>query len=327
MTASPISLSKFNALWFENQAALNWNCLFVTPGWLQTVVHHLGVQGDPLILTVRNERQLIGVVPLAVNGNRAHFLGSADVCDYQDIIAVPGQETAVMQALVDYLRPTDIQSLDLETVRPDAALYKGIQPLADSGQVKVTQSHGDVTFETPLPALWDGYLQQLNGKQRHEVRRKLRRLEANGPFNFRLAGTGRALQSDIAVFMRLFQMNREDKAVFMNDTMSAYFSDLINMLSAHDMLRLYFLELAGDPAATVLCFDFDGVRYLYNSGYDSRYHALSVGIISKVFSIRAGIEAGCRHYDFLKGDEIYKKRIGGRQVQLYRLKIEWSSAS
>lgn len=287
------------------------------------MVRHLGPGGDPLILTVRNDRQLIGIVPLAVRGNRAYFLGSAEVCDYQDIVAAPGQEAAVMRGLVDYLRRVGIQGLDLETLRPDASLCIGLQPLADSGHVKVTQSNCDVTFETALPGSWESYLQQLSGKQRHEVRRKLRRLEAGGPYTFRLAGTGHAFESDIADFLQLFQMNREDKANFMDDAMSVYFSDLMKTMAGQDLLRLYFLDLAGEPAAAVLCFDYGGVRYLYNSGYDARHHNLSVGILSKVFSIRAGIDGGCRRYDFLKGAETYKKRIGGREVALYRCEIEW----
>jgi CelD/BcsL family acetyltransferase involved in cellulose biosynthesis len=316
-------MEAFHTIWRQDQTALNWNCLFVTPVWLQTVMRHLGTRGDPLILGFFSSGRPIGVVPLSINGKRAQFLGRADVCDYQDIIAVPGQEAAVMRGLTDYLRQTDIHFLDLQTLRPDAALYKGIEPLAASGRVKFTRSRCDVTFETPLPASWDDYLMLLNGKQRHEVRRKMRRLDDDGPFKFRLSDPAKAPGSDIEAFLRLFQMNREDKADFMDGAMSAYFSDLMNSLAGHDILRLYFLELAAGPAAAVLCFDFGGVRYLYNNAYDARYNDLSVGILSKVFSIRAGIETGCRHYDFLKGAETYKKHIGGQQVQLHRCLIEW----
>jgi CelD/BcsL family acetyltransferase involved in cellulose biosynthesis len=323
LTVSPISLNAFQELWIDNQTSLNWNCLFVTPGWLQSVFRHLGAPGDPLILAVHNNGQLIGIVPLAACGDRAQFLGNADVCDYQDIVCSPGQESAVVRGLFDYLNRMGIHSLELETLRPDAAIVKGLEPWVDSGLVHVSKSPIDVTFETLLPESWDGYLQQLNGKQRHEVRRKVRRLEADGPYGYRLAQNGPALQSDIATFLNLFQMNRKDKADFMDDAMSAYFSDLMKTLSGHDLLRLYFLELSGDPAAAVFCVDYGGVRYLYNSAYHSRYNDLSVGILSKVFSIRAAIETGCRQYDFLKGAESYKKRIGGQQVQLFRWKITW----
>jgi CelD/BcsL family acetyltransferase involved in cellulose biosynthesis len=108
----------------------------------------------------------------------------------------------------------------------------------------------------------------------------------------------------------------------MDDIMSAYFRELIRRLARQKILRLYFLEVRQRPAATVLCFDYNGTRYLYNNGYDAAYHDLSVGILSKIFSIREAIEVGCRKYDFLKGDEVYKKRIGGRAVPLYQYVAE-----
>jgi CelD/BcsL family acetyltransferase involved in cellulose biosynthesis len=313
----------YHGIWRESRTTLNWNCPFVTPGWLQTVVTHLGATGDPTILSVYRDKRLIGVVPLAICNQRAQFLGSSDVCDYQDIVSFPGEEKAVMHCLVDHLRQNGIKTLDLETIRPDASISKGITPLVASGTVEMIQNTVDVTFETPLPESWKDYLQnQLNGKQRHEVRRKVRRLEGGDPFVYRLAANGPGLQSDIATFLQLFQKNREDKADFMTAAMSAYFQDLMITLADLDQLRLYFLEIAKHPAAAVFCFDYDGVRYLYNSGYDARYHDLSVGILSKVFSISAGIEAGCRQYDFLKGAEAYKKRIGGQEVQLLRYRID-----
>jgi CelD/BcsL family acetyltransferase involved in cellulose biosynthesis len=177
----------------------------------------------------------------------------------------------------------------------------------------------EVTFEIALPPDWDAFLGQLDGKQRHEVRRKLRRLETHGPFAF---GPADGLAGAADGFVRLFRRNRSDKADFMNDTMVAYFRALITTLAQHGLLRLFFLQVAGEPAASVLCFDFDGVRYLYNSGYDYRFEPLSVGILSKVFSIRDAVAGDCRRYDFLKGAEIYKRRIGGQELPLHR--CQWN---
>jgi CelD/BcsL family acetyltransferase involved in cellulose biosynthesis len=260
---------------------------------------------------------------LAIRGRCAHFLGSADVCDYQDIVTVAGREADVVRGMVDYLGRNGIRRMDLETVRPDASVVRGLDLLAASGAASIARSTCDVTFETVLPTSWEGYLGQLSGKQRHEVRRKIRRLETGSPYRYRKAGTGAAFRADIETFLTLFRMNRSDKAAFMNDGMAAYFEVLMNTLADHDLLRLFMLELDGRPASAVLCFDFNGVRYLYNSAYDDRFQAFSVGILSKVFSISEAIDSGCRRYDFLKGAETYKKRIGGGQVDLYRYTVEW----
>ena len=49
-----------------------------------------------------------------------------------------------------------------------------------------------------------------------------------------------------------------------------------------------------------------------------------MGILSKVFSIQDAIEAGCTRYDFLKGQEVYKGRIGGNPIDLHHYTIDLS---
>ncbi len=302
-------------------SGLVWNCLFVLPFWLQTVWQHLGCRGEPCILSVADGPHVIGIAPLSIEGHTARFLGNPDVCDYQDIVTVPGRETEVMTAVASHLKAQGVLRMDLKTLRPDAVALKALRALERQSDWVMELQPDEVTYEASLPSGWDDYLMQLNGKQRHEVRRKMRRLENSGAFAYRMADENDTLTHATDHFLRLFHMNRADKAEFMNESMSAYFSELIGALAAQQMLRLYFLEMAGKPAATVLCFDYNHVRYLYNSGYDAHYYDLSVGVLSKVLSIQAGIEAGCRRYDFLKGAETYKKHLGGHEVPLYRCLI------
>jgi CelD/BcsL family acetyltransferase involved in cellulose biosynthesis len=297
---------------------LDWNCLFVLPFWLQAVGRHLGSRGEPHIVSVHEGSQVIGIAPLSIENRTAYFLGDPEVCDYQDLIVVPGRETEVMAAVASHLQARGVQRLELQTLRPEAVVLNALRAMEPQISGKVTLEPEGVTYETALPVCWDDYLMQLNGKQRHEVRRKMRRLESQGAFAYKTAGEDESAQKAADHFLRLFQMNRADKAEFMNGAMAAYFRELIMAAARHRILRLHVLEVADNPAAAVLCFDYGRVRYLYNSAYDAHYHDLSVGIISKVLSVRAGIEAGCRRYDFLKGAETYKKHLGGSQVPLYR---------
>ncbi len=271
-----------------------------------------------MILTVTRGQEMTGIFPLCVDGQCGYFLGIPDVCDYQDAILAPGHEAGAMEQAVAYLSKIGIDRLDLQTLRPDAAILKALTALEDAGGIRITRQPADVTFETHLPETWDDYLMLLNGKQRHEVRRKLRRLEAHGAYNYRMTDSGSDLDRAVEQFLMLFHLNRKDKSKFMDDTMGGYFQALIKRLARHDLLRLCFLDVAGQPAAAVLCFDYNGTRYLYNSGYDAAFQDLSVGILSKVLSIRAAVQSGCHTYDFLKGAEVYKKRIGGKERPLFR---------
>lgn len=255
-----------------------------------------------------------------MDGHTAQFLGNHEVCDYQDVVSVPEKSVPAIEALLTHLSAEGVRQLDLRTLRPDAVVLDALKQLMPA-QIEEGLVQDDVTFEAPLPADWEAYLMQLNGKQRHEVRRKVRRLENHGPYAYRLAAEGDGVEGAAEDFIQLFRRNRTDKAHFMSDTMADYFRDLIRALAVEGVLRLYVLDVEKQPVSSVLCFDYNGTRYLYNSGYDEQFDALSVGVLSKIFSIKAGIEMGCRHYDFLKGAEVYKKRIGGTEVPLYRLRM------
>ncbi len=301
---------------------MDWHCLFVLPFWLQTVKRHLAASAVPHIVTVGDGPKPIGVVPLEIENDTARFIGPHSVCDYQDLIAAPGRQAEVMQAVLDHLRSQGVTRLDLRTLRPDALALEALERLAGQGRCELTLVEDEATYETDLPADWEGYLLHLSGKQRHEVRRKIRRLENHGPYCYRLASPDGDLSPATEAFLRLFRANRRDKRQFMQGPMEDYFRDLIRRLAEQRMLRLYFLEVDDKPVASVLCFDFNGTRYLYNSGYDDAYDELSVGVLSKVFCIRAGIESGCRKFDFLKGEETYKRRIGGSRIDLFRAMIQ-----
>ena len=108
----------------------------------------------------------------------------------------------------------------------------------------------------------------------------------------------------------------------MSDRMDAFFRSLAKAMATAGMMKLYFLEIEDTPVAGVICFDYQSTFYLYNNGFDDRYRSLSVGLLSKVLTIKDSILRGRLRYDFLKGDEQYKKRLGGTPVPLYRLTID-----
>ena len=175
-----------------------------------------------------------------------------------------------------------------------------------------------------LPVSWDGFLNILKGKERHEIRRKLRRLHEAADIKYRIAEDIREIRDGMDTFLRLFVSNRSDKAAFMNSRMVSFFRSLAESMAEVQILKLSFLELDGTPAAALMYFDYNSTVYLYNNGYDRRFRSLSVGLLSKVLSIKESIGRGRKKYDFLKGDEAYKYRLGGKAIPLYRCQIQIS---
>jgi CelD/BcsL family acetyltransferase involved in cellulose biosynthesis len=212
--------------------------------------------------------------------------------------------------------------LDLNTVRADSEGLTELTAAASGLGCEVSCTTEDVTFEVELPATWDEFLGKLSGKQRHEVRRKLRRMCEAAEVDFRLVEGLDDMNNEMETFLMLFGSNRSDKAAFMTGQMAAYFRSLAETTAKAGLLKLFFLDLDGKPAAAVMCFDHNSTIYLYNNGYDGRYGSLSVGVLSKVLSIKESILEGKDRYDFLKGAEKYKQHLGGVAVPLSRCRVK-----
>ncbi|HXX81118.1 MAG TPA: GNAT family N-acetyltransferase, partial [Thermodesulfovibrionales bacterium] len=123
------------------------------------------------------------------------------------------------------------------------------------------------------------------------------------------------------IFMVLFRSNRREKARFMTDAKESFFRSLAMGMAEAGLLRLFLLYLDNVPAAAALCFDYQSTVYLYNNGYDRRFSNLSVGLLTNVFSIHEGIIRKRGRYNFLRGSERYKQRLGGHPLKLLRCEV------
>ena len=304
--------------WREQRSNLNWQCLFVIPAWLTVWWNVFRPESEQCLLSVSEGSELIGVAPLMVNGRTAQLMGSPDVCDCLDLIVAPGKEQLFCRALLDHLRAQGISTLELGPVRPDSTVYTHVIGAAKTFSREVICTPEDVVLQLSLPETWDAFLNMLAAKERHEIRRKLRRLEEAGRIDYHAAEDITAVRSELDTFLSLFRQNRSDKAAFMTGKMESFFRSVAEELAGADILKLFFLTLNDEPAAAVMCFDYQETRYLYNNGYNERFSQFSVGLLSKVLNIKESIERGSRKYDFLKGAEVYKHRLGGEPIPLYR---------
>ena len=301
---------------------LQWPSVFVLPPWLQTWWKIFGAETEMLLRAVRRNDNIIGIAPLMRKKETAYFLGSTDVCDYMDFIVTPGMETEFFSELIDNLKNNGIKELDLAHVRPDSAVLKFLQPVADSKGHTATVTPEEISLETDLPADWDEYLASLTGKQRHEVRRKIRRLYEAGSVDYHFTEDDEPVSGYIDTFLGMFTESRQDKADFLTEQMDRFFRLLTANMSEAGLLKFGILKLNNKPIACIMCFDYNGCIYLYNSGYDPEYNYLSAGLLSKVMSIQDSIQRGKKRYDFLKGSEPYKYHLGGREVVLSKCLID-----
>lgn len=300
---------------------LRWSSIFILPPWLETWWQEFGSDFDLYLLSIHQENQVIGIAPLKIKGETASIVGSSDVSDYVDFITLLGQEQAFFYCLLKFLWDKDISCLDIKHVHPDSSIYRFLINEAKKLHCEVHCKEDDVSLELDLPTSWNDYLSSLSGKQRHEVRRKIRRLQEAGSVNYRTIKESDKIPQFINTFFWMFSKSREDKERFLTTSREAFFRSMANKMSKEGLLELGLLELNDKPVSVILTFSYQNKIYLYNSGYDPKYQHLSVGILLKIFSIKNSIEKNKTTFDFLKGNETYKYRLGAREVPLYHCQI------
>jgi len=306
--------------WEELLAASTSFHVFFTPQWQGAWWQVFGDDSELMLLAGSEDGKITGIIPLRRRGETISFIGSSDVCDYMDFVIHPGREPAILSKVLDYLDPLDWKYIDLQSLLPDSIALRHFAPLARQRGHMVETTQEDVSPRFSLPSSWEEYLSRLSRKERHELRRKMRRL-AQVESKYCAVTDEQHLTRDLNDFLQLFGQARDDKREFMTEEMNDFFNAMAHSVAAKGYLRLTFLEVEGKRVASAMCFDCWDHYHLYNSGYDPGYSHLSVGLLCKAFCIRDGILEGKSHFDFLRGAEPYKYHLGGEDVPVYRCVI------
>lgn len=309
--------------------------LFLTYAWQRTWWEHLG-DGDLLLIACRDDGgQLLGIAPLfrqanALGEQQLSLIGCVDVSDYLDLIVDLDHADQVYQAFWSFLsgpQSPDWDEIRLCNIPHDSPTPGRLEDLARAGSFPVTVVEEDVCPVLTLPCSWEEYLASLSKKQRHEIRRKIRRAEELADLRWYVNDGRDDLSGDIETFIELHQKSTTEKEDFWDDAMKSFFRAAAIRLADAGLLKLYFVEFDGVQAATLLCFDYRNEILVYNSGYDpDEFSQLSPGIVLVAYCIQHAIEMGRTRFDFLRGDEVYKFRFGAVSEPVNRLHILRRSA-
>lgn len=271
---------------------------FPQKSFLESVWKHRSDGGADLHI----ERSHNGAVAVAVSGGRVTMVGDANLTDYHAPLG-PGGAAALTKALEHHRGlPFSLDSLPQESADEIST------ELTKAGIEHVVTT-GDSTAVVELPSSYEEWLGSLVKKQRHEVRRKIRRFEAQ----FGSIEIEHHTSEAAEVFISMHRTSAGDKGTFMTDRMSSYFHDLLDQAGA----SIHLLVCHGEAKAAAFGFETEDGYYYYNSAFDPHARDASPGIVLLAAMIEVQIGRNVKVFDFLKGAEPYKIRHGAVPRQLY----------
>jgi len=315
--------------WNQTLAQSQFDSVFLRYGFQQAWWEHLGggewENGSLRIITAKDDGDLVGIAPLfltEVNGERQiHFIGSLEICDYLDFI-VPAEKSQEFISHALEIANEGADKIILYNIPDQSPTLKVLKEMAGVGNWSVETEKAYHTPAIALPEDWDTYLMGIDKKQRHEIRRKIRRVEGSeeDQVSWHIIGSDDDLDKAIIDFTSLME-NNTDKANFLRDEMRLQMDSIMRWAADEGILQLAFLTINGKNAAGYISFDYDDRIWVYNSGFSPGYGYYSPGWVLLAYLIQHAIESRKTYFDFMRGDEKYKYKFGAEDSFVMRAVI------
>ena len=269
---------------------------------------------------------LVGYLPLMLRPDGVRYLGATYHIDYATVlidVSDAARAASVASALVAHL-VADPAALDLRRLRRADRAHV----LLMDALVANTTRAATLAIEEPAPAIdlssvttFDEYLERIDKKDRHEIRRKVRRGEGAG---VAITTKPHAID-DLAEFIKLHRARWGHHGLFTDDEKGARDERFMRELFARAPEGLVTIAVArnlefGAFAAGLFLRDETGVRY-WNAGGELAARSLSPGILLFAHGLQMAIAERKQVFDFLRGNESYKYEVGATDVDVLMVTV------
>ena len=278
---------------------------FQTWEWLSTWWRHFGRGKRAHIVQFWDGNTLVGLMPMVRVKRTWSSLRAmgAGPSDYLHPVAKAGFEEAVASALTTYL--ADVQGVDLvdlHQIREDRALAAALPETALRAQARC--------LVLDLPTTYEAFVGSLSKSLRYDVRRMDKPAFAEGGARIRTLEPAE-LQTGLDAFFETHRKRWRKRGLpgaFVGKRIQAFHADWLDLAGPRGWVWLSVLESDGKTAGTLYALRLHRTCYFYQAGFDPSFSALSPGTVLVAHTIRLAIENRLERFDFLRGDEPYKRR-------------------
>ncbi len=325
---SELDPDEWNALLSESVNDMPFLRFEYLSAWWSTRGGGEWLEADLAMVSARESERLVGIAPLFLSeyeGRQAMMLlGSIEISDYLDLIVRADDLSRFVSGLLDFLASDSAlawSAIDWYNLPEGSPTLTALEAESTKRGWDFVQEPFRPALYVPLPGDFEEYLMSIDKKQRHEIRRKMRRAEG-GEQNVRwyIVEDESVLDSEIDDLLSLMA-NDPNKEVFLTEVMRTQMRTSVHAAFNAGWLQLAFMEVDGKKAAGYLNFDYGDRIWVYNSGLDFNYKDLSPGWVLLGYLLQWANEHGRSEFDFMRGDEDYKYKFGAIKRDVVRVRV------
>ncbi len=272
--------------------------IFQSYAWQQNWLRHYGKPGRVVSIRVREGNDLVGLWNLYKHPSGWRALRPLGVGP-SDYLGPIGDYSDLFREAISTLN--DKHFVDVHQMPSDHGSLGSFEGLEAIEQAKC--------LVLDLPGSFDQYVQSLSKSLRYDVRRINGKAlkEKGAQVEWVTAGTVDKFADAFFYLHRLRWKSRGLPGAFFAKA-ERFQRDWMRIAAERNQLWLSLLIADGNPVGCVYAMRHEETCYFYQAGMDPAASNLSPGTVLVAQTIQRAIEEGCTTFDFMRGDEPYKRR-------------------
>jgi len=318
------ALHSIESQWSALYEACPYAAPFQHPAWILPWWNAFG-SGKVFTFAVWDGRRLLALLPAFLHeweGQRQITLLGNGISDRLGPLAVPGHAEAAMPAILEALarRASEWDVCSFEDLPADCGSMWEHRELIG----KTIPYH--VCACRRLPDSADALQASLPHGLRRNLRRYLDKMRSAGQVQFRCAASEDEFETYLKALFRLHacRWNQRGEPGMLSGALRSFHRESALRLWRLGKARCFALRLDGAPIAAIYGFSDKQRFWSYQSGFDPAMMEYSPGSLILNFAMEQAIAEGNRIFDFLRGDERYK-RDWGTEFECNRHMMMWHS--
>jgi len=266
---------------------------FSHPGWVTAWGRAFGI--DVRVATLRREGHLVAAYPVEVTGGRGWRAAADWHTPHLDVVGNPSAAAELFGALVARRRRV---SFDFATGHTADLARASLAGAGFRNRERVRQASPWID----LGCGWEAYRDGLPSRKWREIRRRYRRLEAEGAAAYSQHDGATDLPELLTEGFAVEGSGWKDAsgtAVRSDPRVEAFYRDVAAWAAREGTLRLHFLRLDGRAIAFDLAFVANGAEWLLKTGFDPALSAFSPGSLLRAEVLERVFADGLARYEFL----------------------------